>query len=78
MFATIESRMLAYVESGAMASHALGLLLAGKRPAASRAADDRRTAARVNGQTAFINRERDTRLEHQKRADSATRAVGTD
>lgn len=39
MFATIESRLLAYVESGAMASHALGLLLAGKRPAASRAAD---------------------------------------
>ncbi len=78
MSATIESRMLTLIESGAMASLGLGLLLAGKRPAASRAADRRRTAARVHGQTTFINRERDTRLEHQKRADSATGAASAD
>ena len=53
----------------------LGLreLLTGLQPAASRAADFRRAAARLHRETAFINRGRDTRLEHQQRADRATR-----
>ena len=50
----------------------LGLLLTGARPTASRAADARRAAARLHREMAFINRDRDTRLEHQERADSAT------
>jgi hypothetical protein len=47
----------------------LGLWLLHPRPAASRAADARRAAARLHREMAFINRDRDTRLEHQLRAD---------
>ena len=57
---------------GAVASLGLCLLLAGARRTASRAADARRAAARLQREMAFINRDRDTRLEHQERADSAT------
>jgi hypothetical protein len=41
------------------------------RSAAQRAPRDRRAAARFQRKMAFINRARDTRLEHQQRADSA-------
>ncbi len=37
---------------------------------ASRAAEARRTAARFRRQRAFVNRDRDTRLEHQQRSDT--------
>ena len=57
---------------GAVASLGLCLLLAGARRTASRAADARRRAARRQRETAFINRDGDTRLAHQERADSAT------
>jgi hypothetical protein len=56
----------------AVTSLGLRLLLTGALPAASRAADARRTTARRHRHTAFINRDRDTRLEHQLRADRAT------
>jgi hypothetical protein len=57
---------------GAVTSLALRLLLTGAQPAASRAADARRAAARLHRDMAFINQDRDTRLEHQQRADRAT------
>jgi hypothetical protein len=47
----------------------LRLLLTGASPSASRAADARATSARRHRHTAFVNRDRDTRLEHQQRAD---------
>jgi hypothetical protein len=56
---------------GAVASLALRLLLTVPRPAASRAADARRTDARLHREMAFINGDRDNRLEHQEQADSA-------
>jgi hypothetical protein len=56
---------------GAVASLGVCLLLIGARRTASRAADARRAAARRRREMAFINRDRDTRLEHQDRADSA-------
>ena len=46
----------------------LRVLLAGARRTRPRA---RRAAARFQRDMAFINRARDTRLEHQQRADSA-------
>ena len=39
------------------------------QPAASRAADARRAIARIQSKIAFGNRNHDTRLEHQQRAD---------
>ncbi|OBC06244.1 hypothetical protein A5784_10125 [Mycobacterium sp. 852013-50091_SCH5140682] len=57
---------------GAVTSLGLRLLLTDLRPAASRAADARRAIARIHRQAAFINRDHDTRLEHQARADRAT------
>jgi uncharacterized membrane protein len=42
---------------GAVASLGLCLLLAGAQRTASRAADDRRRAARLHRETAFINRD---------------------
>lgn len=41
------------------------------RRAAHRKPRARRAAVRLHGKMAFINRSRDTRLEHQQRADSA-------
>ena len=49
----------------------LGLCVLLPRPTASRAADARRAAARFHREVAFTNRDRDTRLEHQLRADRA-------
>jgi hypothetical protein len=60
------------ISVGAVASLALRLLLTLPRPAASRAADARRADARLHREMAFIKGDRDTRLEHQERADSAT------
>jgi hypothetical protein len=60
----------------------LHILLADLQPAASRAAEARRTVARLHREDAFINQDRDTRLEHQLRADHAAkhprRATGHD
>lgn len=50
-------------------------LFVGARRSASRAADARRAAARFRRELAFINRDRDTRLEHQQRADAAPTAT---
>ena len=52
----------------------LRILLADLQPAASRAAEARRAVARLHREEAFVNRDRDTRLAHQLRAD-ATAAV---
>lgn len=71
MFSAIESRLLALVESGAKASRRV---LTGIRPSTSRAADARRNATHVRDQEAFVERGRDTKLEHQARADRAPRA----
>ena len=56
----------------AVTSLGLRPLLIGTLPSASRAAEARRTSARRRHHTAFVNRDRDTRLEHQQRADRAT------
>ena len=60
----------------------LRILLTDLQPAASRAADARRAAARLHRDDAFINQDRDTRLQHQLRADHAAehprRATGRD
>ncbi len=45
--------------------------LFGAQRSASRAADVRRAAARFRRRRAFVNRDRDTRLEHQQRSDNA-------
>jgi hypothetical protein len=68
MFSVIESRLLALFESGAKASRRL---LTGIRPATSRAADTRRDATHLRDQAAFVELGRDTKLEHQARADGA-------
>jgi hypothetical protein len=60
---------------GAVASLAMWLLLTLRRPAASRAADSRRADARLRRDMAFINGDRDTRLQHQERADSTGRSI---
>ncbi len=49
----------------------LRLLSALPRPAASREADHRRADARIHRAAAFRDGGRDTRLEHQQRADNA-------
>jgi len=54
-----------------MTSLGLRLLSALPWPAASRAADTRRADARVHREATFRDEGRDTRLEHQQRADSA-------
>jgi hypothetical protein len=56
---------------GAVTSLGLHRLLTELLPAASRAADARRTTARRHQKMAFVNQD-DTRLEHQQRADTAT------
>ncbi len=45
------------------------VLPVGARHTASQAADERRDTARRRGEAEFDDRARDTRLEHQKRAD---------
>jgi hypothetical protein len=59
---------------GVVVSLGLSVLVAGARRTASRAADARRTVARHQRELAFINRDHDTRLEHQQRADAAPTA----
>ncbi len=46
-------------------------LFLGAHRSASRAAGARRAAARFRRQRAFVNRDRDTRLEHQQRSDGS-------
>jgi hypothetical protein len=57
---------------GAVTSLGLRILLTDLQPAASRAADARWAVARRHRETAFINQDHDSRLEHQARADGAT------
>lgn len=78
MLDLIESRILALIESGAVASVGFAQALTGTQPDASRAADTRRAATHHHDQAAFIDRGRDTKLQHQKRADSATQSTTTD
>ena len=59
---------------GVVASLGFSGLFVGARRSASRAADARRAAARLRREMAFTNRDRDTRLEHQQRADAAPTA----
>ena len=55
---------------GAVALLGLCVLLAGARRTAGRGRDARREVARFQRQMAFADRDRDTRLEHQQRADT--------
>lgn len=57
---------------GAVALLGLSVLLAGARRTAGRGRDARREVARFQRQMAFADRDRDTRLEHQQRADTGT------
>ena len=57
---------------GVVAPLRLSALLAGGRRSASRGSAARRAAARFHREMAFKNRARDTRLEHQRHADTAT------
>ena len=68
MLALIESRILALIESGTVAS--IGFLT-GAQPAASRAAESRRAAAQLHDHATLVVRCRDTKLQHQQRADRA-------
>ena len=66
---------------GVVTSLGLRILLADLQPAASRAAEARRAVARLHREEAFVNRDRDTRLAHQLRADATRhprRATGHD
>jgi hypothetical protein len=62
---------------GVVASLGLTELFVGPRRSASRAADARRAAARFRRKMAFIDRDRDTRLEHQQRTDKARTATSS-
>jgi len=53
---------------GAVAMLGLSVLLAGARRTAGRGRDARRDLARSQRETAFLNRERDQRLEHSQQA----------
>ena len=66
-----ELRTLTLLET-ALASLGLGLLWTRTHPAASRAADGRRAAARIHNRSEFSDRDRDAKFEHQRRADSLT------
>jgi hypothetical protein len=57
---------------GAVALLGLSVLLAGARRTASRGRDARHEVARVEREMAFVNRDRDTRLEPQQPADTAS------
>jgi len=56
---------------GAVASLGLAMLVMAALRTANRAHDGRRTVAHFQREMAFINRDHDSRLEHQQRADSA-------
>jgi hypothetical protein len=56
---------------GAVALLGLSVLLAGARRTAGRGRDARHEVGRFRRETAFINHDRDTRLEHQQRVDTA-------
>lgn len=75
MLAPIESRIRALIQSGAATSLGLVQRLTGTRPDASRAADARRATTHQHDQAAFVDRGRDTKLEHQERADGTPRAA---
>lgn len=63
----------------AVALLGLSVLLAGARRNAGRGRDARREVARVQRQMADVDRDRDTRLEHQQRVDTGTApTVNTD
>ena len=68
MFSVVKSRLLTLLESGAKASRHV---LTGIRTPTSRAADARRDATHLRDQAAFVELGRDTKLEHQVRADGA-------
>ena len=57
---------------GVVALLGLSVLLAGVRRTVARGRDARREVARFQREMAFVNRDRDTRLEHQRRGDGAT------
>ena len=59
---------------GAVAMLGLSILLAGARRTAGRGRDSRHELQRSQRETAFLNQERDQRLEHQQ-ADAATGAA---
>jgi hypothetical protein len=59
---------------GAVAMLGLSVLLAGARRTAGRGRDTRDQLARSQSETAFLNQERDQRLQHQQ-ADTASGAV---
>jgi hypothetical protein len=68
MFSVVKSRLLTLLETGAKASRRV---LTGVRPSTSRSADARRDATHLRDQEAFVELGRDTKLEHQIRADDA-------
>ena len=57
---------------GAVAMLGLSVLLAGARRTAGRGRDARRDLQRSQRETAFLNRDRDQRLEHQQGADTGS------
>jgi hypothetical protein len=59
---------------GAVALLGLSVLLAGARRTAGRGRDARREVARVQREMAYMDRDSDTRLEHQRRAETGTAA----
>ena len=64
---------------GAVALLGLSMLLAGAQRSAGRRRGSRREVARFQREMAFVNRDRDTRLEHQQRADTgASPTVNSD
>ena len=60
---------------GAVGMLGLSVLLAGARRTAGRGRDARHEVARVQRQMAYMDRDRDARLEHQQRADTDTTAT---
>ncbi|MCV7278344.1 hypothetical protein H7J88_01625 [Mycolicibacterium flavescens] len=66
------SALRSFVESVAAASFGLAQRLTGTQPRASRAADARLADSNRNHQQAFVDLGRDTKLEHQDRADTAS------
>jgi hypothetical protein len=60
---------------GAMAMLGLSVLLAGARRTAGRGRDSRHQLARSQRETAFLNQERDQRLEHQQAGAASGSAV---
>ncbi|MGV0794355.1 hypothetical protein [Mycolicibacterium sp. XJ1819] len=72
MIAKIESRLISLIKSAAVATLRFGQRLMGAEPTASRAADARLADTHRHDQAAQADRGRDTKLEHQNRADGAT------